>query len=820
MSAGSGARGRGAAVAARAAELGALLDEHAPRIKVLSLDCFDTLLWRRTATPVDVFYDLQHAPAFADRGLNARLRMRAEGQARAHKKLRHGRSEVGQHDIYRAAYPELDEAGLEALSEAELAAEIDACHAFPATLELIRSAKARGLTVIIVSDTYLSEARLRRLLGACLPSDVYAAIDHVFCSCEHGRSKADGLFEDVLARLRMRPESVLHVGDNPVADHTAPTRLGMRAVHLVHHDAPAAELLRLQATALALLDPKVRHEAALPSPFHGLLAAEPPADDVESLLGYATLGAILYPFGRFIVDEIEALRRAGKRPKALFLMRDAYLPQRVCEAIVGGEAGHAVSISRFAAYASSFRSADDIERYLAAFAPSKRFPEICRQLLLPESQAKSIVAAASKKNDALGEFVRRIRRHDVTATIIERSRRYRERLYRYLESTVGLEAGDTLVFVDLGYEGTAQRLLEPVLRDERQVEVVGRYLLVVGTPGWERSRKGLIDPSWCDERSILSLVTYIALLETLCCADSESVIDYADDGTPRCAPSLIDRDQSERVKPLQEACVAFARAAQGYFAAAGKRPPQRHLAQAAFGQLGRLLYLPTEREVGYLERFRLDMNLATDDTFRLFDGHEGLSGLRRRGLFFMDKSIEDRRMNYPFELRYAGLELTLTLLAQERYRFSLVQSDFSLRREELPVLVARGAESSLSQRAANVTHDGYFSLTVPLGEGDMNVAVLFGRRYAFVQLESVELIPTGSLLRDDESRHRQDIASEVMGEGMIERAPGLFECSADAFLLVPARAPSTRKRRYACRIVFRPIAPQRAASEPALATAV
>src|SRR5262249_9285601 len=58
------------------------LAARADKIRILSLDCFDTLLWRRAATPQDVFFDLARRPAFAALGLSARLRAQIETTAR------------------------------------------------------------------------------------------------------------------------------------------------------------------------------------------------------------------------------------------------------------------------------------------------------------------------------------------------------------------------------------------------------------------------------------------------------------------------------------------------------------------------------------------------------------------------------------------------------------------------------------------------------------------------------------------------------------------------------------------------------------------
>ena len=51
-------------------------------LKVLSLDCFDTLLWRKVVVPTDVFFALAHSAAFKQAGLTAPLRAKAETAAR------------------------------------------------------------------------------------------------------------------------------------------------------------------------------------------------------------------------------------------------------------------------------------------------------------------------------------------------------------------------------------------------------------------------------------------------------------------------------------------------------------------------------------------------------------------------------------------------------------------------------------------------------------------------------------------------------------------------------------------------------------------
>jgi FMN phosphatase YigB (HAD superfamily) len=791
----------------RASEFVEVLDEYAASVRTLSLDCFDTLLFRQTASPTDVFFDLQHAEPFRRLGLNAKIRVSAETAARQLQAVRTGSLEVRLVDIYRAAFPELEEHELRELALAELAAEITACYPLPQTVELISAAKAKGMRVILVSDTYFEEKQLRRLLEGTLPKGVLDKIDRIFCSSFYGKSKVNGLFAHVIQKQKVPASSILHIGDNLAADARAARIAGLEALHFVHHERPIEQMLRFQTAACNVLCPTIRASAATPSPYRGVLAANGAARrSPEDVLGYAGAGPILHAFARFILDELEELREQGKKPRALFLMRDAFLPREVCSAIAGHEVGFPVAISRFASYAASFRSAKEVERYLGAFAGSKRFETMAKQLLLPEELAQSIVFSTKAHADPVSEFARQIRRPDVMSVIFEQSKAYRTRLFRYLQKTAHVQPGDTLVFVDLGYEGTAQRQLEPVLRDELGVELCGRYLIVSRTPGWERARKGLIDPSWCDDRVVATLLPHVAVLEDICTSDEASVVSYEEDGTPIRGEKVLPPEQYARIKPLQASAVAFAQDAEAFFGKAGKRPDRETTRTTALAAIGRLIFYPIEPEIAYLEGFRLDMNLGTSDAVKLFDRELGLQGLRRRGLFFMEQNQRTLRTNYPVELRSAGIELTTTLLTLNRYGLAIVPSDASLRREPVTALIVRGNDATTANLEAHATHDGYFALLVPVGACDLNLGILFGR-YEWVQIDSIELIQSTSLHQDDESEKAEDARSSAKFDAMVERAPGVFECLSDAaFMLLEPRTRHAEAHTYVCRIVFRPIA--------------
>jgi predicted HAD superfamily hydrolase len=127
-----------------------------PQAKVLSLDCFDTLLWRDTHAPTDVFTMLP--------GITPMQRRHGEAVARKVSGFAHGRNEVSIGEIYSQLMPRATQAQRDTAIANELDAEARACFAFAPTVELMRRARARGMQVIIVSDTYLDAAQLRRLI--------------------------------------------------------------------------------------------------------------------------------------------------------------------------------------------------------------------------------------------------------------------------------------------------------------------------------------------------------------------------------------------------------------------------------------------------------------------------------------------------------------------------------------------------------------------------------------------------------------------------------------------------------------------------------
>lgn len=788
-------------------KLSAILDDYLPTIKILSLDCFDTLLWRHTATPADVFYDLQHSPHFKSLGFTARLRKEAEQKARHKKRLQGNFIEVSLKDIYSASNHALTDEQCDNLADDEMSAEIAVCHAFYPVVELIKKAHHHGMKIIIVSDTYFNEKQLRHLLRSKLPNNIFPLISNIFCSSDYGQSKSSGLFDHVLKSMNAAPQTMLHIGDNQIADFNAPKAYHINTVRLLHHHNHINEVLRMSAISASFIDPGIRNTRSLISPFRSLLAEDMHMQgNAENTIGYASVGPIMYAFGKYICREVERLQQSGKRIKILFLMRDAYLPSLACHQIMGKEIGCNVRISRFAALAASFRTTHDIDEYLATRIQVRKFAEICKQLLIPEKLAQYIIAKTDNASDPVSVFNHEIHQENVQRIIFAESAAYRARLYQHLKKTCAIENGDTLMFVDLGYTGTAQIKLQPVFKEEFSVDIIGRYLLSMPSTQALSARQGLLDSSYYDDNALVMLVTYIALLEQICTSKDKSVVDYDNSGNVIESDSTISESQYKKLDALQAQCIRFVRNAEKYMNHNNMNLEDQILRDMAAINLCRLLFLPTQSEIDYLQSFQFDFNMGSDKVISVLNIEQGLTGLRRRGWLHCSKeTAQQMRTNYPAEWRAANIELALTLMSQHRFGLEFARNDLSLRRESLNVLIMQNQHVSPLTMEALPTHDGYYSVLIPVVNSHCQIGICLGEKYHWVEVDSAELIQMNKLYTSHEVEHTQDAGSFMNAHELVHKQGGLYECMSQQAMLIFNPANKAELAHHILRIVFRPV---------------
>lgn len=257
--------------------------------KAIGFDCWDTLLVRPFINPADLF-------GFLGKGFKER-RIDAERQARREKK------EPNLYDIY------------ENLPDADARAEIEAEKRFSRpradVLEIFNRAKKDGMAVVIVSDFYMPAADLAEILE----KNGVVGYDKLFVSCDYGKSKRGGLFDEVAKEY----ELVGFYGDNKKADIEP---LQGRVFDL-HHLKRYADLFLAAYPRLKQLD----FANWRVSYWAGLCAIdwnENKARGYWERLGFM-LGVFNYAFCQWIKEKVE--QRGIKR--LLFVARDGWTLEKI-----------------------------------------------------------------------------------------------------------------------------------------------------------------------------------------------------------------------------------------------------------------------------------------------------------------------------------------------------------------------------------------------------------------------------------------------------------------------------------------------------------
>lgn len=207
---------------------------------LISFDVFDTLLLRPFAKPTDLFWTLERKngiEGFHDK------RIRAEEQAR-----QESGKEVNLQEIYEefvrniSGTPEgrkllngicgkTDEGNhltekdqdeiVRRLMGMEYDEEMRQCYANTDLKKLYRYFKKKGIRMIAVSDMYLSEQQIGKLLR----ENGFGSIKKIYVSCDRGVGKHRGRLLKIVKELEknrakqgQRPIRMMHIGDNLHAD--------------------------------------------------------------------------------------------------------------------------------------------------------------------------------------------------------------------------------------------------------------------------------------------------------------------------------------------------------------------------------------------------------------------------------------------------------------------------------------------------------------------------------------------------------------------------------------------------------------------------
>lgn len=553
------------------------------RVEVLSLDVFDTLLWRVVPEAVDAFrlfgqrlMSLGYLEAGTSPAVFAHLRERAEQIARSLVGPETGPQEVTLHQIY-AQMPRHLFSGIAPAALADLEVDFEREITFP-DLEILQLAAIAfekfGARVVLVSDTYYSEEQIRRILDRDLFSGL--TIDSIFTSSDRKVGKGSGLFGLVLDELGRKPAEVLHVGDHEHADVAA---AGAEGIETVHYERFTKNMRTIIEAEGVFRGESGRRNLKLDdsSGDFGLTAVRSKSlgrPEVDSLgqtaqpfwrFGTAVLGPVFAAFAEWVHSEA----RARGHSTVFCLMREGEFLTRLLDG-AGSHVHDPVEARRFwASRQVTARAAifDASPSELKACLQRRRPPTV-RQFL--EGLGLGISEFPQMFSDSEGRLddPRLLERllmsiedsPEARAAIVDDSAAMRRRLLAYVQREAAGQ--DRLLVADLGWGATIQANLQRVFDGSGlSVEVEGLYLATNDTAA-DRvlaglNVRGFLANAGVPGRASKQISRSPEIIEQVFMHDVGSLVDYTADGQPVCGEACQDPVQVVQRAAVQSGIMGF-----------------------------------------------------------------------------------------------------------------------------------------------------------------------------------------------------------------------------------------------------------------------
>lgn len=302
-----------------------------------SFDVFDTCITRRYARPADLFYQLglQLADRYKVSGDKSDFAIRFV-ENRIHAERTANRSAAFRESAtLQEIYTKFDYTGLpgidsEELATTEIVLERGCIYPVPAIRKYIDISRSNGKKIIFVSDMYLPG----RILGPILADfDLLKPADKLYVSCDVRLTKSSGnLFRHVLEQEGIRPQGLLHVGDNRHGDIEMPRSLGIAvspftAASLNRHEVSVAGGRRLS------VNPQQSFLAALSRETRLSMAADEHETPAIDEIIHGTISPFLVTYVTWVIRHA---RQQGIR-RLYFVARDGQIMYKIASELISAD---------------------------------------------------------------------------------------------------------------------------------------------------------------------------------------------------------------------------------------------------------------------------------------------------------------------------------------------------------------------------------------------------------------------------------------------------------------------------------------------------
>lgn len=453
------------------------------RIRLLSVDLFDTLVTRTFARPTDLFFALEKQLNQEEEKYShfAKARIESEFQLRKEKAFK---QEVTLEEIYARLQSNMmfSPKQTQQAQKRELHMEEQCIIPIKQTVDMINALKDTG-KVILVSDTYLPEGFIVEILKKNRLEHLF---HRLYISSTHKVMKSTGsMFRLIKQKENIPLKKWLHVGDNKESDYRIPGRMGIKTLWL-------KESLLTRYERNYVDNPGDYHSQSI---FAGLLKQtrleSPYNKSHEKVIRETTIDVsapLLIAYVQWCLTKAKAMGLT----RLYFMARDGQILHKIANILKPPLPSPSSSplenrylyVSRQSLLFPAMKDLDD-ESLEWVLAPTSIVTPriILARINIDPSEIKNILKKHGYNHPdrnipkkELHHFKTLLLEKEIKQLIQNRVKLYRKNTLAYLQQE-GLEKDGKFALVDIGWNGTLQRSISRLLEMQgKDFPINGFYL--------------------------------------------------------------------------------------------------------------------------------------------------------------------------------------------------------------------------------------------------------------------------------------------------------------------------------------------------------
>lgn len=421
---------------------------------VISFDIFDTLITRKLYNPDDLFR-LMDTKIDKKLGIKSFIELRKEAEKEANLELKH---DVNIDEIYLFLQKinSFSDKDISKLKELEINLELELCYPKKEMVEILKLLKSQNKKVILVSDMYLTEDIILKMLKKC-GINKSKCFDKLYVSNSLNKRKDTGAMWEYLEDKYDKKELV-HIGDNENSDYLLPKQYGFNAIFL-----PNARN-QVKKIDLGNVVQKYGNESLDNSLYLGyvvncVLFNSPFVNNISDLKTFSKMfhAPMLYQYFNYINKNVK------KRDVLLFLAREGFYLEKLYDEYSKifelKPNKHCYFLaSRKATQSTIINGEEDLKNSVNKNY-SGRVSEFFKNIYDIKYNGKDFNIKLPEDFDKVFPIVL-----EYSKEIIKLSKENKKNYIKYIESLINEKSNN--VIIDLGYSGTIQYNLSTMLKKD------------------------------------------------------------------------------------------------------------------------------------------------------------------------------------------------------------------------------------------------------------------------------------------------------------------------------------------------------------------